>query len=178
MFKWLIIENGLILAKVLKDTELLPEDYLGTYDTVVSDPSGLFNVGDTYTIAQWETYNLSIETKLANAKSEAKDRVKTGYTESFKALVGEVNFYELSSWTKQESQARAYIADNLSITPLLDGLLLSRNLGETKLELANKIIAAADAYEVAFSAILGQYQNRMNDISLATTESAVDVIIW
>ena len=65
---------------------------------------------------------------------------------------------EMDSWVKQEQEARAFVKSSAAVTPLLDALLISRAQNETKAELANKIIAAADAYAVKVGEIVGKYQ--------------------
>ena len=75
-----------------------------------------------------------------------------------KNMVGNVTLHEIASWRKQEEQARAWLADNTVSTPTVDGLLVTRALGETKAELVAKIIANADAYEMAYAPLLGKFQ--------------------
>lgn len=74
------------------------------------------------------------------------------------ALAGFCPKAEMDSWVKQEQEARAFVKTATAATPLLDSLLLSRNQGETKTDLASKIIAAADAYAVKAGEIVGKYQ--------------------
>lgn len=81
---------------------------------------------------------------------------------------------EIDSWKKQEDEARAWLADNTAPTPLIDGLLTSRGLGETKAQLVQKIIDNADLWAVAYSAELGVYQSRVKRIN-ATTATIVDI---
>jgi len=86
--------------------------------------------------------------------------------------------HEMVSWRKQEDEARAYVADNTVATPFIDAQLVTRNLGETKEELVNKIIANADAYQIAYATLLGKYQNLTKAIEKATTTDELDLILW
>ena len=86
--------------------------------------------------------------------------------------------HEMISWRKQEDEARAYTADNTVSTPFIDAQLITRDLGETKDELITKVIANADAYQVAYATLLGKFQNLTNKISIATTVDELDLIVW
>jgi len=74
------------------------------------------------------------------------------------ALAGFCPKAEMDSWVKQEQEARAFVKSATAATPLLDALLVSRAMSETKAELANKIITAADAYALKVGEIVGKYQ--------------------
>jgi Icc-related predicted phosphoesterase len=113
---------------------------------------------------------------LEQAKTAKLSDVTAEYNSSVVALVGNTDQYKLASWTKQEAEARAYIADNTVETPLLSGMVLARGLGETILEFANKIISNADAYKTAYASILGTYQAKQKAINAATTVSEVQAI--
>jgi hypothetical protein len=110
---------------------------------------------------------------LVQAKSAKLAEVTETYNTSITALVGNTDQYELTSWSTQEAEARAYITSNTSITPLLSGMVVARGLGETVLQFANLIIANADAYRNAYATILGTYQGKQKAINVATTVAEV-----
>jgi len=85
--------------------------------------------------------------------------------------------HEMVSWRKQEDEARAYVADSTVSTPFIDAQVATRQL-ETKDELVAKIIANADAYQVAYASLLGKYQNLSNAVSVATTVAELNLIVW
>jgi len=118
----------------------------------------------------------SEEELLVQAKASKLAEVTATYNTSVTALVGNTDQYELTSWTKQESEARAYVVSNKAITPLLSGMVVARGLGETVLQFANLIIANADAYRNAYATILGTYQANQKAISKATTVVEVQAI--
>jgi len=118
----------------------------------------------------------SEEELLVQAKASKLAEVTATYNTSITALVGNTDQYELTSWTKQEAEARAYVASNKAITPLLSGMIVARGLGETVLQFANLIIANADAYRNAYATILGTYQANQKAISKATTVAEVQAI--
>lgn len=119
------------------------------------------------------TYELPFDFYVNGKKYE----ITTQYIKDVQKLTTATD-YELASWTKQETQARAWIVDNATVTPIIDALLLTRNMGETKEELINKIIAKSDAYETLYGAILGKFHNREKALEVATTLEELKAISW
>jgi hypothetical protein len=62
---------------------------------------------------------------------------------------------EISTFDKQESEARAYTADPTSSTPFLSGLSQAR--GVPLDELVRRVLAKADAFTAASGFIIGRY---------------------
>jgi hypothetical protein len=106
-------------------------------------------------------------------KQVKQSQLSSTYQSAIKSIAGITDPVEMVSWTKQEAQARAYVADNTVATPFLSGIVESRGLGETVSQLANLIIAKADAYEIAYATILGAYQVKQKAINAATTVADV-----
>lgn len=102
-----------------------------------------------------EFFALAIESSQARFQIEHLDKQLT-------AEIGKINEgasqNEMMTWAKQEQEARALIADPLAVTPMIDGLIVSRGLGETREQLANKIIAAANHKAGLIADCLGKYQ--------------------
>ncbi len=94
------------------------------------------------------------------------------------ALLGTMAMGEADSFTKQEVEARAWSNDNTTVTPLVDAILTARASGETKQELVTKIIAKADAYTVAYGAILGKFHKLTKQVDEATTVGEVKLVVW
>lgn len=91
---------------------------------------------------------------------QAKSQALQDYNQAVEAIIGQVPNTELSSWTKQETEARNLTGP----TPMIDQLIISRNQGETREVLAVKIIANADAYAVGYAQVLGEYQAKLKAI--------------
>lgn len=86
-----------------------------------------------------------------------KQQALSDYEKAIEAMIGKVPNTELSSWSKQETEAR-----NLDKpTPMIDQLIISRGQSETREQLAAKIIANADAYAVGYAQVLGEYQAKL-----------------
>lgn len=94
--------------------------------------------------------------ELANVYAEyeqAMDLLKNGYTNS-----------ERETWRKQEEEARAYVADNLSPTPFIDGLIAAGVAGD-RAAIANKIITKADALVISSATPTGIKQRKEDAIN-------------
>lgn len=115
---------------------------------------------------------------LEEAQATKKAEIKRRQTNELNVVVGETADFESASYTKQETEAKAWNADNSMATPFIDGLLVSRDLGETKQELVNKIIAHADAYAQFYTKQLGKFQRLVKEVDNATTVTDVESIMW
>jgi len=119
----------------------------------------------------------NVPVPFAFYKAVKTQEINGQYNQTLRALTT-ANSYEAVSWTKQETQARAWIVDNNTVTPIIDALLVSRNMGETKEELITKIIAKADAYETLYGQILGKFHNKEKALENATTLEELKAIVW
>lgn len=113
---------------------------------------------------------------LNETKATKLSIIKTDYETSVKAMTGNTDPAEMASWTKQEQEARAWVADNAVITPIIDNLIIGRAMGESKADLVAKIITKADAYTVAYAQVLGAYHAKQKAIEVAKTVAEVEAI--
>lgn len=114
--------------------------------------------------------------------NELKFAKKTEITQSFNAsmsqVVGDTSSYEISSWGKQEAEARSFAnaATTLNPTPLIDNLASAR--GIPKALLASKIIQKADLYSSYSGQLIGKRQGLEDAIDAATSKAGVAAISW
>lgn len=101
--------------------------------------------------------SLNITQQDPSQEKQTYQQAKT-LEEEATALVSSVSSIEVSTWAKQETEARGWLNDNTYPTPLLDGILVSRTK-YTKQTLAEKIITKADAYASAIGTQLGLKQS-------------------
>ncbi len=83
---------------------------------------------------------------------------------------------EKLSWDKQEKEARAYLIDSTSPTPMLDAIATARDIDKTTL--ARKIVEKADAYSVAVGQAIGKRQALEDAINAATTLEELEAVKW
>jgi hypothetical protein len=114
---------------------------------------------------------------LKDLREYKQNEISKSFNDAVEAITTALP-HEMVSWRKQEDEARAYNADNTVATPFIDAQLVTRDLGETKNELIAKVIANADAYQVAYATLLGKFQNLTNKISIATTVDELNLIVW
>ena len=81
---------------------------------------------------------------------------------------------EISTFDKQESEARAYAADATASTPLLSALAQARGIPLD--ELVRRVLAKADAFAVASGSIIGQRQALEDRLDVCTTVEEVQSI--
>lgn len=90
------------------------------------------------------------------------NKLNQEYIQSVASITSGVTSEEISTWTKQESEARNWLIDNNANTPLIDAICLSR--GCDKSYLVNKIIEKANAYASAIGALTGERQAKEKEI--------------
>ncbi|RUM91065.1 MAG: hypothetical protein DSZ27_07340 [Thiomicrospira sp.] len=73
--------------------------------------------------------------------------------------------FEMLTFEKQESEARAYIADNTVSTPVLTPIATER--GMTVLDLADKVITKANAFTALSASVAGQRQKYQDQLAAA-----------
>lgn len=125
------------------------------------------------TAAEVELY-INPPKTINDAKTSKQSAIKIDYENAVKAMTGDTDSAEMASWTKQESEGRAWVADNTASTTVIDNLLIGRNMSETKAQLVAKIIAKADGYAVAYAQVLGAYHAKQKAIEVATTITEVE----
>ena len=140
---------------------VVPEGFIGY--TKGQEPQGLLEA------LKIEQYNLS--------KTNKYNYIQTIFDTATTAIA-DVLPHEMATWRDQEDEARAYIADDTVDTPVLSPLVEARELGETVEELANKVIANADAYRTAYYPLLGKYQSLIKQVDSATTVEELEAIVW
>ena len=105
-------------------------------------------------------------TGLSQAKASKLREINAGCQEMLEALTATYPERELTSFDKQESEARAYVADSAALTPLLSALAAARGIALD--DLVGRVIRKADAFATLSGTIIGQRQ-RMEDLLEACT---------
>lgn len=104
---------------------------------------------------------------LTQVKENKWAEINAGYERAAAAVKAGVPGTEISSWTKQETEARAYLADSTATTPLIDALATSR--GYDKEALVLKIIEKADAYAATIGNLTGLRQKYEDQFEVCST---------
>jgi len=97
--------------------------------------------------------------------SYAVAQITSGYTEE-----------EQKTWATQLAEAKAFTINNTAPTPALDAIIALS--GEDKAVLTSTIIAKGEALAVASCGLLGKKRKLLADIAAATTQAALDAIVW
>lgn len=130
---------------------------------------------------QAEVYNAiqAVQPPLEWFRALKMAEIMEAYHGAVAAISGNsLDVFEIASWGTQEAQARAVLANATAGAPMLDAMRAPRGKGETKEQLAAKIVAAADAYAAAYAPILGRKQAKLDALAAATTQAEIDAVKW
>jgi hypothetical protein len=106
-------------------------------------------------------------------------RINAAYQATIDALTAGYPVGEVESWAKQETEARAYMADNLAPTPWIDAAAAAR--GMEKPELINRIIQKADLFAPFhgyYTGIRQKLEDEINALPGNATQAQYDAIQW
>ena len=123
-----------------------------------SEDSFEFNSNYTYKIENNEV----VKTER-NDNSYLLGKANADFETAISSLTSSVPTSEISTWTKQESEARAYLLDSNASTPFIDAICLARDCDKSYL--IGKIIEKADAYAIAVGTLTGIRQKLEKEIS-------------
>jgi hypothetical protein len=111
---------------------------------------------------------------LPLSKIDAKKRLVEQFNKLMEGLEAEYPEVEKRTFTKQETEARAYIIDSNAQTPTLSPIALAR--GISLIELVTKTIVKADTYTSQIGALIGQRQAKEDLIDAESDWLVVDGI--
>lgn len=154
------------------DNRTMPNSYYA--------PKELLDTDFNPSIQEWDKTNKKFNIHLDDAKRCKKMRIKNDYAEDIGTVINADDFalYEVTSFSIQESEAKAYKADNQALTPFIDGLLESRNIdGETKSDLVINILVKAEAFK-HLALKLGKCQRLIKEIDNAVNLEELRAIKW
>mgnify|MGYP000472430365 FL=1 len=109
------------------------------------------------------------------AKAAKLSEINKAADKIMAALISTYPDREISTFDKQEAEARAYMADPTAPTPLLSALAKARGLSMD--ELVKRVIAKADAFAVASGSIIGQRQALEDRLDTCKTLEEVQSIV-
>lgn len=109
------------------------------------------------------------------AKAAKLSEINKAADKIMAALISTYPDREISTFDKQEAEARAYMADPTAPTPLLSALAKARGLSMD--ELVKRVIAKADAFAAASGYIIGQRQTLEDQLDTCKTLEEVQSIV-
>lgn len=111
---------------------------------------------------------------LDEAKAAKLSEINAAADRTIATLTATYPDREISTFDKQESEARAYAADATASTPLLSALAQARGIELS--ELVQRVIAKADILAMASGSIIGQRQALEDRLDTCTTIEDVQAI--
>lgn len=133
---------------------------------------------DYFTVEEWDKAHPSPEPEpepLETVKARKLEEINSAYKQSIATLTPTYPDDERLTFDKQETEARAWLADNTSPTPFIDALAAGRQMD--KAELVRRIIAKADAFALASGSLTGQRQRYEDMLDVAETAEDVNAIV-
>ena len=97
-----------------------------------------------------------------NDKAYLLNKVNADFETTISNLTSSIPTSEISTWAKQESEARAYLVDSTASTPFIDAISLAREIDKSYL--VDKIIEKADAYTAVVGRLTGVRQKLEKEI--------------
>lgn len=114
------------------------------------------------------------EPTLEEVKTAKLSEINAAADRAIATLTATYPDREISTFDKQESEARAYAADPTASTPLLSALAQARGISLP--DLVERVLAKADAFAVASGSIIGQRQALEDRLDACTTLEKVQGI--
>jgi hypothetical protein len=115
----------------------------------------------------------------AELKAAAHARINASYAIAVNALTSGYPESEIASWPKQETEARAWLADNNAATPWIDSAATAR--GIPKADFVTLVIANADALAPLHGALSGKRQllrDQIDALGDSPTAEQLNAIQW
>lgn len=162
----LYIFNGIVVMLNPSPSQIELEDY----DTIATDPSGKFKVGDSYSIEKWEEHNLAFEDWKLRKLNEVKGK-SAGLVDS---VIQEYPEFERLTFTTQSAEADALMSNPSAPTPFLSMVASIRNIPVS--ELATRVINHRNNFAALTSYAAGKRQAYLDQIESCTTVAELDAI--
>lgn len=122
-----------------------------------------------------EAYPPPVDPPLEEVKAAKLAEINAECQRMLESLTPTYPERELTTFDKQESEARAYAADATASTPFLSALAAAR--GIELADLVQRVIAKADAFTVASGYIIGQRQALEDRLDAAQTVEDVQAVV-
>lgn len=174
MSKYIKFTNGILSSRF--DSEIntvIPADAIKVTDEVffktINETDGIWSLVGS------DVIKLPFPSpSIAELKQNKRLEINGAFEQSMQQITNGYPSNEVSSWAKQETEARAFTADNSAATPLIDALSSAR--GVAKAELVSRIIAKADLFATVSGQLIGKRQALEDALdSLPETATAEDV---
>lgn len=148
--------NGEVENTILADDDFVNEHYAGRFRAALDLPAA----------PVVRSYDDQKADKLAEANRQCDQRIN--------ALTATYPQTEVLTFSKQETEARAFLANANAATPLIDALASTRQINKT--ELANRIIAKSDVFATYTGLIVGRRQAIEDALAIADSQDEIDAI--
>ena len=105
-----------------------------------------------------------------------RNEISDAFSNAMQVITTGVPVDEMSSWSKQEAEARAFTANASAVTFLIDALATAR--GIDKALLITKIIIKADAFAAVSGQLIGKRQGLEDALDAAESDAEIAAVVW
>lgn len=165
--KALIKDDGTIAEIVTDDSEFPVAPPLRWKDAPLDVTKAHVFDGQAFVLPKSTFQSLPVIDLVASKINEINnkcegdiDALKAGYPDN-----------EIQTWSKQELEARAFNTDSSSHVPFITALATERGIDVA--ELANRIIAKADAFAAVAAAAIGKRQRLEDELTAIVSANAL-----
>lgn len=120
--------------------------------------------------------------QLVEARKAKENEIRQDCAHAIDIIATPYPQQERDTWFKQATEAEAWMANNTTITPMLDAMLAARQVNDptaTKLGIVNNILAKRDLFNAAVGAQIGKQQGLLAQVyATNATKASVQAILW
>ena len=171
------VNYGQIIHRVFDDSYVITKNGMPyhVYPYAAEFWDGVFTYAEAHPecVTQEQPYVPPVPT-LEEVKAAKLSEINAAADRAIGTLTATYPDREISTFDKQESEARAYAADPTASTPLLSALAEARGISLP--DLVERVLAKADAFAVASGSIIGQRQALEDRLDACTTLEEVQGI--
>jgi hypothetical protein len=160
--------KGMVMGFLDNDGNYYEGDRQGNDLEVANRPS----THHTYLNGQWVLNTQSL-------KNEKLMKFRVSFELAMFQITSGYPQHEITSWAKQEEEAKGFLVNPVYPTPLLEALATSRGLDKT--ELANRILSKASLYASLSGQIIGRRQaleDQLNALPSEAPQEDIEAIVW
>ena len=173
----LIDNNGLIKEIKQGDYKTLPDGHIQISEADFARIMAQSDLIWKLNVTTGEVFSESPPAPtLADLKQAKKAEIIGNFEQAMQQIISGYPSDEISSWDKQEAEARAFSGNPAAVTPLIDALCGAR--GVTKADLVSRIIAKANLFATVSGQLIGKRQGLEDQIDAVTSKTALAAIAW
>lgn len=180
MAKFILFTNGTLSARYDSDIhgDNIPDDAVQVDDALFFQT--INEIDGIWSLVGGEVVKTPLpEPTIADLKQSKRTEINAAFEQEMQQITNGYPPNEISSWSKQEIEAHAYVAKNSAATPLIDALAANRDIAKADLVLL--IIAKADLFASISGRLIGKRQaleDALDALPETATAEDIEAVQW